>query len=97
MYQEGRRRRKEKKFSTHRALEKTFQCLSCGQEIKLECKDNRWLRWNLDGTPHVDERKKSNNNSSTQIANLAKKVETLESKLDTLIAQIQMLRSEIKK
>jgi hypothetical protein len=41
------------------ALEKVFNCLTCGQEIKLERKpDNSgWYRWNLDGTKHVDFRK----------------------------------------
>lgn len=35
--------------------------------------------------------------SHPQIAELSKKVETLESKIDTLIAQIQMLRGELRK
>jgi hypothetical protein len=79
------------------ALEKIFNCLTCGAQIKLERKaDNSgWLKYNLDGSDHVDEKKKSN--AGVQVAELTKKVETLESKLDTLIAQIQMLRSELKK
>ncbi len=42
------------------ALEKIYNCLSCGQEIKLERKpDNSgWFRYNLDGTKHVDFKKK---------------------------------------
>ena len=80
-------------------LEKTYQCLTCKQDMKIERKpDNSgWNKFNLDGTAHIDERKKSNNNNGTQIAELAKKVETLESKIDVLISQIQMLRSDVKK
>ena len=39
-------------------LQKTYQCNICQAPIKLERKDNHWLRWNLDGTAHIDQRKK---------------------------------------
>ena len=41
-------------------LEKVFQCLTCKQDIKLARKDDNsgWIRYNLDGTLHIDERKK---------------------------------------
>ena len=73
------------------ALQKTYQCLTCHQDIRLERKpdDSGWLRYNLDGTPHIDSKK--NFPPKT-----AEKVEQLERKIDTLIAQIQMLRSEFK-
>ena len=79
------------------ALEKTFQCLTCKQNIKLERKpDNSgWNKYNLDGTAHIDERKKSNNN--TQLAELSKQVSDLREMVNILISQIQMLRSELKK
>jgi len=82
-------------------MERVFPCLTCKKEIRLERKaDNTgWNKFNLDGSAHIHENKKSNNNttsSSTQVAELTKKVETLESKIDTLIAQITMLRSEVK-
>ena len=73
--------------------------MSCGQQIKLERKpDNTgWNKYNLDGTPYIDERKRSNNNSnSTQIAELAKQVSDLKETVNILISQIQMLRSEVK-
>jgi hypothetical protein len=42
------------------ALEKTFECFTCKQPVKLERKpDNSgWLKTNLDGTPHIDQKKK---------------------------------------
>jgi hypothetical protein len=47
------------------ALEKVYPCLTCGQDIKLERKDNRWLRWNLDGTVHIDPKKKTTTSTTT--------------------------------
>jgi len=78
-------------------LEKVFQCLTCKQDIKLARKDDNsgWLRFNLDGTPHVDEKKKSNN--STQIAELTKQVSELKDTVHILVSQIQQLRSEVVK
>ena len=74
------------------ALEKTFPCMTCQATIKLERKpDNSgWIRWNLDNTPHEHAKKSFPQNKT------AEKVEALEKKIDTLIAQIQMLRSEFK-
>jgi hypothetical protein len=47
-------------FGTHQILDKTFKCMSCGADIKLQRKDDDsgWNRYNLDGTPHVDVKKK---------------------------------------
>jgi hypothetical protein len=52
----------------------------------------------------VDERKKkppvsigSGSSQQQRVAKLAKKVETVESKVDIVIAQIQMLHNEIKR
>jgi hypothetical protein len=64
------------------ALEKTFQCMTCQAQIKLERKpDNSgWIRWNIDGTPH-EHPKKPFAQSKT-----AENIEQLERKIDTLIA-----------
>ncbi len=74
------------------ALEKVHTCLSCGAEIKLERKPNNsgWIKYNLDGTKHADERKnkKQSVDNGLQLAELTKKVATVESKIDLLIAQI---------
>src|SRR5215207_2460969 len=35
------------------AMEKVYPCLACKQDIRLERKDNHWVKWNLDGTAHV--------------------------------------------
>ena len=75
------------------ALEKTFPCMTCQATIKLERKpDNSgWIRWNLDNTPHEHPPKKFAQSSKT-----LEKVEQLEKKVDLLIVQIQMLRSDFK-
>ena len=72
------------------ALEKTFPCMTCQATIKLERKpDNSgWIRWNLDNTPHEHPKK--------SFPKTAEKIEALEKKVDLLIAQIQMLRSDFK-
>jgi hypothetical protein len=88
------------------ALEKIYPCLSCQQEIRLERKDGKWLRWNLDGTPHVDQKKQQQQQkTSTQqtqptITTSASTAATptrvsLESKIDQLIAEVQALRLEL--
>jgi hypothetical protein len=42
------------------ALQKTFECLTCKAPIKLERDrvNNKWIRYNLDGTLHIDQKKK---------------------------------------
>ena len=69
--------------------------MTCNQEIKLERKpDNSgWIRWNLDNTPHEHPPTKKFAQSSNKTL---EKVEQLEKKVDLLIAQIQMLRSDFK-
>ena len=89
------------------ALEKTFKCLSCGQEIKLERKpDNSgWIKYNLDGTKHMDAKKSTkpqpvttvDNGLQLQIEALTNQVKELRETINILISQIQMLRSEVKK
>jgi hypothetical protein len=89
------------------ALEKVYPCLTCGQEIKLERKDNRWLRWNLDGSAHIDPKKQSRqqptitSSASTAAATppptTAPPASTLERKLDHLIAEVQALRLELQR
>jgi hypothetical protein len=78
------------------AMEKVFKCLTCGKEIKLERKDNRWLRWNLDGSAHVDQQQKKSFRPQQSNNKTAEKVEALEKKVDLLIVQIQGLRSDFK-
>ena len=93
-------------------LEKVFQCLTCKQDIKLARKDDNsgWIRYNLDGTLHIDERKKKLQqqqpqpttttavtvDNGPQIAELAKQVSELRETVNVLISQIQSLRSEVK-
>jgi hypothetical protein len=71
--------------------------MTCHAQIKLERKpDNSgWIRWNIDGTPHEHHTPKKSFPQQQQ-SKTAEKVEQLERKIDTLIAQIQMLRSEFK-
>jgi hypothetical protein len=66
--------------------------------IKLERKSDNsgWNKYNLDGTAHVDERKKSNSNNSAQIAELTKQVSDVNETVNVLIAQIQALRSDVR-
>ena len=92
------------------ALQKIYPCLSCGQEIRLERKDAKWLRWNLDGTPHVDQKNNKKQqptittSASTTAAAAAQPTvpvpgteSVLERKLDHLIAEVQALRMELQK
>jgi hypothetical protein len=56
------------------ALEKVFNCLTCGAQIRLERKaDNSgWLKYNLDGSDHVDEKKNKNSQTQHQLTELTK-------------------------
>jgi hypothetical protein len=74
-------------------LAKEYECLTCKAPVKLERKaDNSgWIKWNPDGTEHIHPKKNFPQQSKT-----LEKVEQLERKIDTLIAQIQMLRSDVK-
>jgi hypothetical protein len=90
------------------AMEKLFSCMSCGEKIKLERKpdDSGWLKWNLDGTKHIDSKKSKQeqqqqppaaaSDNGPQIEELAKQVSDLKDTVNVLISQIQMLRSELK-
>jgi hypothetical protein len=88
------------------ALEKVFSCMTCGAQIKLERKSDNssWIKYNLDGSQHVDERKSKKQqpqavtvDNDKQIAELTKRVFELKETVNVLISQIQMLRSDVKK
>jgi hypothetical protein len=72
-------------------LDKTFPCMTCGADIKLQRKDDDsgWNRFNLDGTVHVDAKKKSSPPTTQQ------QTGQLEAKIDTLITEVRALREEI--
>jgi hypothetical protein len=80
-------------FGSNQITNKTFACMSCGQQIKLQRKDDDsgWNRYNLDGTPHVDQ-KKSFPSSKT-----LEKLEVLERKLDTLLNEVNRLHQDLGK
>jgi hypothetical protein len=77
-------------------LEKTFPCLSCKKEIKLERKaDNSgWNKFNLDGTPHVHDNNKKGAGAGT--SETQQQLTAMSEQIKILIAQVQLLRSEIK-
>jgi hypothetical protein len=78
-------------------LEKTFSCMTCGAQIKLERKSDNsgWLKYNLGGSKHVDE-KKNKNSQTQQLAELSKQVSDLKETVNVLISQIHGLTSEVK-
>ena len=76
------------------ALEKIYNFMSCGAEIKLERKPHNsgWLSWNLDGSKHEDTKKKPRQqqvDNGPQIAELSKQVSDLKETVDILISQIR--------
>jgi hypothetical protein len=75
-------------------LDKIFPCLTCKKEIKLARNDTNtgWLRFNLDETPHVDEK----TSKQSQIAALQSEVAQLRSEMKIMITQLQGLRSDTK-
>jgi cell division protein FtsB len=77
-------------------LQKTFECLTCKQDIKLARKEDNsgWDKFNLDGSPHVHPPKK--NQQHAQIQTLADEVGELKAQIKILISQVQMLRSDCK-
>jgi hypothetical protein len=84
-------------------MERVFKYLTCQADIRLERRQDNsgWNKFNLDGTAHIDERKKStninNSNSAQQISELTKQISELKDTVRILISQIQMLRSDVKK
>ncbi len=93
--------------TTAAQLEKVFQCLTCKQDIKLARKDGNsgWIRYNLDGSLHIDEKRKKSQQPQQQtiqvdngplITELAKQVSDLRETIDILVSQIQSLRSEVR-
>lgn len=82
------------------AMDKVFKCLSCGADIRLERKQDNtgWNKYNLDGSAHVDEKKKGGDNATAEkIAQLSEEVKGLKETVGILVAQITALRSELKK
>lgn len=80
-------------------LQKVYDCLSCGAQIKLERKDNRWIRYNMDGSIHTDPKKTKQPQQQPTITTSASTAQaassSLEGKLDALIAEVQALRLEL--
>jgi hypothetical protein len=82
-------------------MDKTFPCLTCKQEIRLERKQDNsgWNKYNLDNSPHVHEKKQQQQGSSSRtyqrVEELSKQVSDLKATVNILISQIQMLSSEI--
>lgn len=74
--------------------QKTFPCLSCRQEIRLERKayNSGWNKFNLDGSAHIHEKKTTVRADRTESAQLT----AMSEQIKILIAQVQSLRSEIK-
>lgn len=81
------------------AMQKVFKCLNaeCKQDIRLERKpDNTgWIKTNLDGTPHVHDNKKGARAGTSESAQ-QQQLTAMSEQIKILIAQVQLLRSEIK-
>jgi stress response protein SCP2 len=77
------------------AMQKVFKCLSCSSDIRLERKpDNSgWIKTNLDGTPHVHDNKKG---AGAGTSETQQQLTAMSEQIKILIAQVQLLRSEIK-
>ena len=81
-------------------LDKVYNCLTCGQQIKLERKPDGsgWLKWNLDMTKHVDVKKPKQSqqqqpqatsvDDGSQIVALTEEVKGLRETVKVLISQI---------
>jgi len=84
-------------------LEKTFSCLTCRHEIKLQRKDDNsgWLKFNLNGTPHEHENKKQQPQTVTAPSttpttpSTAADITKLEAKMDAMMAEIKILRMAV--
>jgi hypothetical protein len=85
------------------ALEKIYQCLACKQDIRLERKDNQWVKWNLDGTAHVHPpittRKKEDKQVQQQHeqrdAEIKDWLAEVKATIKLVLTQIQLLRQEV--
>ena len=51
-------------------LQKVYPCLTCKAPIKLERDrvNNKWIRYNIDGTLHIDQKKKQQPPRQQQLA-----------------------------
>lgn len=80
-------------------MEKTFLCLTCRQEIKLERKaDNSgWNKFNLDGTEHKHEKKQQGSQTYQKVEELTTQITQLRSEVKDLVAAVQFLRMEFAK
>jgi hypothetical protein len=85
------------------ALEKTFKCLSCDQEIKLERKPNNsgWNRFEADGvTSHncsSSSKKKQQQFPKSELADIHDEVHELRAYIKTLVTQVPLMRQELQK
>lgn len=87
------------------AMQKTFKCLTCQQDIKLERKpDNSgWNKFNLDGTPHIDQKKKQQQQAqkptATQVQQTSPTPTTTtasNNNSDNITNEINQLKAEIR-
>ena len=76
-------------------LDKVFPCMGCRKDIKLKRNDanNGWIRYEMDGQTIHDCPAKKQKPKGTTIT--AEAINQLESKIDTLIAEVQELRREL--
>jgi ribosomal protein L35 len=91
-------------------LSKEYNCLTCSAPIKLQRKNDNsgWIKYNLDGTKHIDVKKSTKQQQQQQgqqvvsvdngqhIAALAEQVKDLKETVNVLISQIQMLLNDVK-
>jgi hypothetical protein len=87
------------------AMEKVYSCLTCNQDIRLERKDNHWLKWNLDNTSHVcnsskkkkaqEEQQQQKQLPRSELTDLQDQVTDLQAYIKTLVTQVQLLRQEV--
>jgi hypothetical protein len=82
------------------AMEKVYPCLVCKQDIRLERKDNHWVKWNLDGTAHVDQQKKQKQQQPQQqqqspAADLTKKeIAAIRAELQVIVMKLEALEKK---
>jgi hypothetical protein len=78
------------------AMQKVFKCLSCSSDIRLERKQDNsgWIKTNLDGSAHIHEKKTTA--VRAERTESAQQLTAMSEQIKILIAQVQLLRSEIK-
>lgn len=83
-------------------MDKVFKCLTCGADIRLERdqQNNKWIKYNLDNSPHIDERKQqkgSSQQTQQKIEQLTTEITELRSEVKNLVAAVQFMRMEFAK